>query len=123
MSAITLTVPDDLAERLRGQQERLPEIIELVLRQLDADPKAGYEGPAEVMEFLAGLPTPQEILLLRPSEAYQRRISELLEKNRNQGLNPEERASWERYEYLEHLVGLAKAKALQRLDQAPNAGG
>ena len=67
MSAITLQLPDELAERLRKHEERLPEILELGLRELDADPQSGFEGTTEVLEFLAVLPNPEDILKLRPS--------------------------------------------------------
>lgn len=67
------------------------------------------------MEILAALPTPEEILALRPAAALQARISILLEKNRNEGLTPREEQEWEQYQYLEHLVRLAKAKAAAKL--------
>jgi len=70
---------------------------------------------ADVLEAFARLPTPQEVLDLRPSPELQERISALLEKNRDQGLSPEEEREWERYQYLEHLVRLAKAKARSKL--------
>jgi len=44
MSAITLTIPDELAERLRNHQERLPEILKLGLRELHAGSPEGFEG-------------------------------------------------------------------------------
>lgn len=70
---------------------------------------------AEVLEFLATLPTPEEIIALRPSEALQAQISNLLEKNRTQGLTPPEEQVWEQYQYLEHLIRMAKAKAYLKL--------
>ncbi len=68
-----------------------------------------------MLEFLAILPTPEEIVKLRPSKALQTRISNLLEKNRTAGLTTEESQEWEQYQYLEHLVRIAKAKALLKL--------
>ena len=56
MSAITLKLPDDLAEQLRNREDRLPEILELGLRELNAEGQGRFEGSAEVLEFLAGLP-------------------------------------------------------------------
>jgi hypothetical protein len=44
----------------------------------------------------------------------QARIEQLLTKNTGAGLSPEERQEWDRYEYLEHLIRLAKARAVQR---------
>ncbi len=71
MSAITITVPDELAERLRSKQDRLAEILELGLRDLKVENESGYAGAAEVLEFLARLPSPEEMLNLRP-KAHQR---------------------------------------------------
>ena len=122
MSAITVHVTDDLAQRLAGRQERLTEILELGLRELNAETQRGFVGAAEVLEFLAGLPSPQEILALRPSESFERRVRELLAKNRASGLTQQEEEEWDRYEYLEHLVRMAKAKAALRLGQ-PVANG
>src|SRR4051812_39880925 len=90
MSAITLQLPDELANRLRGHEERLPEILELGLREIVAEGQRGFEGAGEVLEFLAGLPTPQETLALRPSESLQRRVTDLLAKRRAGALSPEE---------------------------------
>ena len=108
---ITLDIPSELATRLEPLTNQLPRILELGLRELNADAQLGFEGTAEVLEILAGLPTPTEILALRPSEALQARLSVLLEKNRTEGLTPEEEQEWERYQYLEHLIRIAKAKA------------
>lgn len=112
---ITLNVPDELATRMRPFEDQLPRILELGLREWHAAAQPGFEGAAEVLEALAGLPTPEEILALRPSPAMQARIDALLEKNRSEGLNPAEKQEWEKYEYLEHLVRMAKAKAHSKL--------
>ncbi|MDZ7290270.1 MAG: hypothetical protein ONB44_08335 [candidate division KSB1 bacterium] len=112
---ITLNVPEELAARLHPFKDQLSRIFELGLREFNAAAQTGFEGAAEVFETLAGLPTPEEILALRPSEALQARISRLLEKNRTEGLTPAEEEEWEHYQYLEHLVRLAKAKASLKL--------
>lgn len=112
MQTITLDVPDDLAVRLRVVEKRLPNILELGLRQFYAQSQIGFDGAAEILELLASLPTPEAILAIHPSDAFQSRIDALLEKNREEGLTVEEDAEWERYMYLEHLVRMAKAKAL-----------
>lgn len=122
MSAITLQIPDDLAGRIRGQQDRLAEILELGLRELNAENQAGFAGAAEVLELLASLPTPEEVVRLRPSAALQARISELLQKNRAGALTSSEQQEWERHEYLEHLVRIAKSKARLKLASAQADG-
>jgi predicted transcriptional regulator len=115
MSAITLDLPDDLAERLRALADRIPRILELGLRELDASSPSQFSGASEVLEFLATLPSPEEILTLRASPALQARVSELLEKNRTGALSPAEDDEWQRYQYVEHLVRLAKARAAVKL--------
>ena len=122
MSAIILNLPDELARRLEGQEDRLPEILELGLRDLSADSQAGFAGATSVFEVLASLPSPREVMALRPSAQLSTRVAELLEKNRAEGLSPAEQCEWERYEYLEHLVRLAKAKATRRLSESADDG-
>jgi hypothetical protein len=113
---ITLNIPEELAVRLRHLEDRLPQILELGLREFNAGAQSGFEGTAEVVENLASLPAPEEVLALRPSEKLQARIDDLLEKNRTEGLQPEEEQEWTQYEYLEHLVRLAKANAARKLN-------
>jgi hypothetical protein len=113
MSDVTLHIPDDLAQRLSGREHQLREILELGLRELSADP--GFPGAAPVLELLATLPNPQEILDLRPSEDLQKRLNMLLEKSRAGSLTPAEVAEWDRYEYIEHLIRVAKASAQSKL--------
>lgn len=110
---LTLTVPDELATRLRAVEDRLPEIIEIGLREWLSS-SSGYTGLADVLETLARLPSPEEVIGLRSSTHLQGRIEELLAKCRDGGLSAEEQREWERYEYIEHLVRLAKARAIQR---------
>ncbi|MEM7343409.1 MAG: hypothetical protein AAF485_04145 [Chloroflexota bacterium] len=64
---------------------------------------------------MAGLPSPEEIIALRLSETLQKRITDLLDKNREQGLSTAEELEWQHYEYLEHLVRLAKANSHLKL--------
>jgi hypothetical protein len=109
----TLTIPDELATRLRGVEDQLPEILELGLREWLSTPP-DYAGLNDLLEMLARLPSPEEVLALRPATILQARIEELLDKNRAGGLSPEERREWAHYEYIEYLIRLAKARAIQR---------
>ncbi len=108
---VTLDLPEELATRLNAFEDKLPRILELGLRELNALSQTGFEGAAEVLEFLVKLPSPEEIVALRPSETFQAEISSLLAKNRTVGLTPVEEQQWEQYQYLEHLVRIAKAQA------------
>jgi hypothetical protein len=120
MASIALSVPDDLASQLRARQEQLPRILELGLRELNAGGQSGFDGATDVLETLAAVPTPEEILNLRPSARLSARVAELIEKSRSGELTPLDEEEWERYEYLEHLVRMAKAAAHLKL--ASSAG-
>jgi hypothetical protein len=114
---VTLQVSEELASRLRPVEDRLPQILELGLRELHAAPPQ-FEGLGDVLETLARLPSPQEIMALRPSPALQERISTLVDKQRNGGLSADEERDWQKYQYIEHLVRIAKAKAALQLQSS-----
>lgn len=100
-----------------GTKNTCPRFLELGLRvrELNAETQRGFEGATEILEFLASLPSPQETLSLKPSERLQRQVHELLGKSRAGTLTVQEEQDWERYEFLEHLVRMAKAKARLKL--------
>ncbi|GCL37358.1 MAG: hypothetical protein ACKO9I_13105 [Sphaerospermopsis kisseleviana] len=112
---ITLDIPDEMVESLESHKEDLPKILALGLREINANPKGGISGLAEVLEFLAMLPSPEQILSLRLSSEVQDKIDALLEKNRHQGWDENDLVLWQHYEFIEHLVRLAKAQALLKL--------
>ncbi|MFZ1829871.1 MAG: hypothetical protein WAW42_14165 [Candidatus Competibacteraceae bacterium] len=112
---LTFDVPDAIAARIGVAPKSLSHILMLGLRELGAESLIEFQGVADVLEFLASLPAPQEILALRPSPALQEETERLLEKSRDTGLNAEEDARWRRLEYLEHLIRREKIRAAQRL--------
>lgn len=69
----------------------------------------------ELALFLANL-SPRKVLAYQSSSKAQERVNFLLEKNTNLGLTTDETAEMERYLTLEHIVRLAKTKALQKLN-------
>lgn len=113
---ITIDLPEALLTRLNAQEQSLPQVLEVGLDELTARPQAGFTGFAEVLEFLATLPTPEEILALRPSETLQAQIDQLSEKHKAESLTPQEKQLWQQYEYLEHVISMAKAKAYLKLN-------
>jgi len=115
---ITLTIPEELALRLQPFEKELPQILELGIRAWNAGGESGFPGLAEVLETLASLPTPQEVLALRPSAALQEQIEGLLEKNQSGALSADKQRGWARYQYVEHLVRVAKAHAALKLKPA-----
>ena len=112
---ITLDIPDDIATTV---QDNLPQILALGLREMNANPNNGFSGLTEILHFLAKLPSPQEVLNLRLAPDAQQEIDNLLEKNRTQGFNESDRLLWQHYEFIEHLVRLAKTQALIKLQQS-----
>jgi hypothetical protein len=89
------------------------------LREVPTEQAAEFQDENAILEMLASQPTPEQILALRPLQALQMRVSELLEQQKNSGLPHQEEAELDRYVLLEHLVRLAKAHAYQQL--APRA--
>lgn len=119
---ITLDVPQDLGMRLHPFKQELPRLLELGLKelglyQLKKPTNSQFHNLNDILEFLAKLPSANEILALRPSEFLQNEMNELLEKQRAQGLTQEEQQQWQQYEYIEHLVRIAKGNALLKLKE------
>ena len=69
----------------------------------------------ELAHFLASL-SPRRVLAYKASPKAQTRVNDLLAKSNTVGLTHEENAEMERYMTVEHIVRLAKAKALQRIN-------
>lgn len=114
---ITLDISEELVSQLSSLEDKVSQILELGLREFNATSETGFAGLAEVLEFLASLPTPEEIVALRPSAALQNQIEALLEKSRNSSLTATEEQMWQQYQYLEHLVRMAKAKAYLKMKE------
>lgn len=115
MASLNVSLPDDLASQIRAQEKELPRILELGLRELNAGAQSGFDGAADVLELLAGLPTPEQILNIRPSPRLAARVAELIEKSRAGTMSAADEEDWERYEYLKHLVRIAKSAAQLKL--------
>jgi hypothetical protein len=115
---VTFDLPDEVAIQLQPFEDKLPQILELGLRELHAIAQEGFSGMSEVLEFLASLPSNEAIIALRPSESLQAQISSLLEKNKTVGLTPAEEQLWQGYQYLEHIVRMAKARAFLKLKES-----
>ena len=79
--------------------------------------KQEFNGLTDVLEFLADLPTPEEILALKPSSQLQSEIEHLLEKNKNEELSTEEELNWQQYQYVEDLVRKTKINAQVKINQ------
>jgi hypothetical protein len=65
----------------------------------------------ELVDFVARGSTAEEVAHFRPSPEAQKRVAELLERQRESKLTEQETAELDGFVQLEHMLGLAKAKA------------
>ncbi|MCU0570055.1 MAG: hypothetical protein MUF49_26205 [Oculatellaceae cyanobacterium Prado106] len=116
MTQITIDIPDDLAQRLQQFQGQLPQVLELGLQELETQQRStNFLDEKDIILLLASQPAPEEILAIRPSLEFQARVSELLAQSKAGTLTAKGEAELERYLTLEHLVRLAKTRALEKL--------
>ena len=118
MRTITLEVPDELAQRLDAELDRLPYILAWVFNLLSAPPTVSSPATAfpelaftEMMEFLSSHPTPEQILAFQISPRAQARLAELLEKNWEEELSEAEHAELDWYGYVHDIMTRLKAQA------------
>jgi hypothetical protein len=82
---------------------------------------AGYEMSAaspvylEIIDFIAAGTTPEAVTHFQPSVEAQRRVAELIQREKEQPLSPDERAELDHFMELEHILRMAKARARQIL--------
>ena len=115
---ITIEVPEKLGRKLRPYQDRLPELLELGLREVQQPSGETLQDVDAILSVLSNRPTPEEILAIRPSDEVQARFSELLAQSKAGTISRADESELERYMMLEHFVRLAKAQALQSLGKA-----
>jgi len=113
---MTIDIPNELARRLNPFKYELPQLLERGLHDYNLPKVTSFQGINEILEFLAKLPSPEEILALKPTQELQLQIETLLEKKHHQPLNSIEEQQWQQYEYLEHLIRIAKTHALLKLN-------
>ena len=65
----------------------------------------------ELVDFVARGSTAEEVANFRPSAEAQKRVAELLEKQRESQLTDDEAAELDGFVQIEHILGLARAKA------------
>ena len=71
----------------------------------------------ELVDVIATGPAAERIIRFRASEENQRRVADLLEREKGDSLTPQETRELDRYLQLEPLVRLAKARAHLYLQQ------
>jgi hypothetical protein len=116
MTTITLEVPDELAARLDAVRAQLPDLLSQVLEKsptatpsLALQMAATHPAYRQMMDFLATSPTRQQMVDFQISASAQKRLEELLDKNREEGLTEAESAELDVYELVHHSVIRLKA--------------
>lgn len=66
-----------------------------------------YKASEEVAAFIA-MTNPAKVLAFRPSAETKQRVSELIEREKNERISPEETRELDYYMQLEHLMRMAK---------------
>ena len=109
----TVTLSDDLAERVAPYEHWLPAILEVSLLGLKTP---AHVAAAELVTFLSSNPSAQEVQGYRLSAPLQARVEMLLEGNRRGTLSQEDTAELDEFMALEHVVRLLKIKSADALD-------
>ncbi|MBE2225553.1 MAG: hypothetical protein IAF02_28715 [Anaerolineae bacterium] len=113
MVEFTIQVSNELASRLKPVEDQLEQVLELGLQELSPTQSLVY---TEVITFLASGPSPDQIVALRPSEAAQERLRDLLARNQAGRLSEAESAELDEYQNMNHLMTLLKAQAKRQLE-------
>lgn len=118
MTTITLEVPDNLAAQFKIAPAALPALIREAVASKFArlSPQNGGDESAlpiyqEIIDLLTAGPTVEQILAFKVSDATQQRLEELLDKNREEEMNAEEKAELSTYLRLSDYLTKLKARA------------
>jgi hypothetical protein len=108
---MTIEIPEELARQLEPERGRVAEII---VRGLRRSWSGGSEIRREIVSFLARRPGADEIVEFRPSEQVTARAQELLRRNGQGPLTPQEEAELDEMCEVDRFVSLIKAEVLAR---------
>ncbi len=121
--SITLDLPEPLYQSIRRLSQRSRRSVEAeLLTLLEAHaPAPGYGAyPAfdEVVDFLGRGASAADVAVFKLSPAARARASELLARNRDEGLTPDEERELDAYVALEDFMALLKIRALEQLQDS-----
>lgn len=106
---VTIEIPEQLAQQLEPERERVAEIIARGLRRTWTR-SSGLR--REVISFLARRPAASEIIKFRPSPKAAARAQELLRRNHEGALTAVEEAELDEICDVDRFVSLIKAEVL-----------
>jgi hypothetical protein len=110
-----IELPPALSERLLQHEAALPQIIEKGLAWHEAMQQTPLETEVQHLLETLGNAKATDILALKPSEDMQIRFKHLLEMQKQQGLSLQQSIELEQYLLLEHLLRLAKGRAVKEV--------
>ncbi len=73
---------------------------------------------SEIIDFIASTPTPEDIIAFKPSDRLEQRLSDLLERNRQDSLTAEGQAELDEFLRMNHFMNLLKIRAREKLTEA-----
>jgi hypothetical protein len=114
MVQMTVQLSDELAERCKAVGPWLSAVIELSLSGFRTSAAATA---SEVVEFLCGNPSSDEIAAFHVSEAAQLRLRRLLALNEAGFLSESEKAELDELQRLEHMVVMIKIRAAKNFQK------
>ena len=106
MATLTLTMPESLLKRVEPFSRWLPSIIEVSLLEFNTPAAVAAH---EVVAFLAGNPSPEEVSRYRAPAQRQARMDKLLTLNRAGAISEAEQRELDELLKLEHVVVGLKA--------------
>lgn len=75
-------------------------------------PSKAYD---DIINFILAGKKPEEIIAFKASKATNMRVKDLIEREKNESISPEEKSELDYYMLLEHIVLLSKARAHKQL--------
>jgi hypothetical protein len=69
----------------------------------------------EIVDFIAAGVTSADVASFQPSVALRNKVFDLIDREKQGSLSPEEKSELDHYMQIEHLMRLAKARAKNRL--------
>jgi hypothetical protein len=112
---LTIDISEKLARQVQPERDHLEEILQLGLQQRRLQ-ASGLR--REFLAFLARGPRPDEIIAFRPSPATVQRLRDLLHRDKQGSLSPEEEAEMDDIAEFDHVVTQVKAQARLHLRAA-----
>lgn len=119
MTTITLEIPDDLATQFKLEPTALSALLRETLTAKLNKPPMHKSLHQELIDFLSSSPSLEQIVQFKILALTQKRLEELLHKNREQQLMDAEQRELDQYLQYRHVLILLKASARRAIAARP----